>query len=96
MTAVEAERAVRAYNPWPGASVEYRGGRLAIWGARVANDSATHRPGALVLTGREPAVAFTDALLVLEEVQRGGSKRMSGAAFVNGERGNLTAEVGLA
>ncbi|MBI5946786.1 MAG: methionyl-tRNA formyltransferase [Chloroflexi bacterium] len=96
MTAAEAERAVRAYNPWPGASVEYRGGRLAIWRARVVPSASPHDPGALVLSGREPAVAFKDALLVLEEVQRGGSKRMPGAAFVNGERGNLPAAVGLA
>ncbi len=96
MTAVEAERAVRAYNPWPGAFVEYRGGRLAIWRARVAPGSPAHRPGALVLLGREPAVAFAGGLLVLEEVQRGGSTRTPGAAFVNGERGNLADEVVLA
>ena len=96
MTAVEAERAVRAYNPWPGAFVQYRGARLAVWRARVVPDSPAHRPGSLVLLGREPAVALARGLLVLEEVQRGGSRRMPGAAFVNGERSNLAPEVVLA
>src|SRR5205814_1817461 len=33
MSAAEAERAVRAYNPWPIAFVHYAGERLAIWAA---------------------------------------------------------------
>ncbi|MGH2633996.1 MAG: methionyl-tRNA formyltransferase, partial [Tepidiformaceae bacterium] len=35
MTVEEAERAVRAYNPWPGAYVDYRSQRLGIWAAHV-------------------------------------------------------------
>ncbi len=95
MTAEEAERAVRAYNPWPGAFVTYRSERLAIWRARVvASDSAS--PGATAVTGRSPAIAFGGGWLMLEEVQRPGGKRLTGEQFLAGERGTLEPIVGLA
>ena len=95
MTADEAARAVRAYNPWPGAFAGYRDGRLAIWRAHAA--SATEaEPGQLLVHERRPAIAFTGGLLLLDEVQRAGSKRVSGEAFLNGERANLPSAVGLA
>lgn len=89
MTADEAHRAVRAYNPWPGASVGYKGGRLAIWTAHVQPLSPEAHPGSLLIHERQPAIAFTGGLLVLDEVQRQGSRRMAGRDFLNGERNRL-------
>jgi methionyl-tRNA formyltransferase len=88
--AVQAERAVRAYNPWPGAFVGYREERLAIWKSRVMADgeAGTH-PGALRVLDSSPAVAFAGGWLVLEEVQRPGGKRITGVQFLQGERGAL-------
>lgn len=94
MTAGEAERAVRAYNPWPGASVGLAGQRLAIWRAHVRPDDSA-RPGTLAATDREPRIGFSGGWLVLDEVQKPGGKRISGAAFLNGERGKLPPEVAL-
>lgn len=95
MTVVEAERAVRAYDPWPGAFVEYRGQRLGIWAASI-DDSVRAAAGATLVVGRKPAIAFRDGALVLEEVQRPGAKRLTGNVFLNGERGQLPETVGLA
>ncbi len=95
MTAGEAERAVRAYNPWPGAFVAYGEYRLGIWKARVEPDAGDAAPGDLVVRDREPAIAFRDGLLVLEEVQRQGARRMRGRDFLNGERDRLQSKVGL-
>lgn len=95
MSAVEAERAVRAYDPWPGAFVRYRGARLGIWRAHVEPLPGTLPVGALVRCGRSPAIAFADGLLVLDEVQREGARRVAGEAFLNGERGHLAREVEL-
>ena len=96
MTAREAERAVRAYDPWPGAFVTYGGDRLGIWRAHVGDAGSEGVPGALTAFAGKPAVAFREGVLVLDEVQRSGSRRVTGEAFLNGERGRLAASAGLA
>jgi methionyl-tRNA formyltransferase len=98
MGVADAERAVRAYNPWPGAYVMLGDERLAIWRSRAAAEPhpVEAARGALVLIGKEPAIRLGDGLLILEEVQRQGGKRLAGRDFVNGLRGNLPPSVGLA
>lgn len=104
MTAGQAARAVRAYNPWPGAYVLYEGHRLGIWRGRTSPPRPLSTgpwrggegAGSLVMAGRDPAVVFNEGVLVLEEVQREGGKRLSGRDFVNGLRGNLAERVELA
>ena len=94
MTVEEAARAVRAYNPWPGAFVTYRGERLSIWRSHIeASESVV---GAMCVIDRKPAVGLPRGWLVLDDLQRTGSKRVSGEQFVNGERGLLQPVVGLA
>ena len=95
MTAAEAERAVRAFDPWPGAFVLYRGDRLAIWRARVL-PAAEVEPGATSIIERLPALGFRDGWLLLDEVQRVGARRVDGRAFLNGERGVFAGGVVLA
>jgi methionyl-tRNA formyltransferase len=96
-SAIEAERAVRAYNPWPGASVGYRDGRLAIWLAHTVDheNGENPAPGNLRIYDGEPAIAFQSGLLVLDEVQRSGSRRVTGHDFLNGERAVLPPKVEL-
>ena len=97
MTAAEAERAVRACDPWPGAFVRYGNARLGIRRAHVeADHGETLAPGDLTRAGTVPAIAFRGGLLALDEVQREGGRRVSGEAFLNGERGRLAAAAGLA
>ncbi len=93
MTATEAERAVRAFDPWPGAYVTYHGERLGIWHARVVELNAP--AGALRVVGRKPVVAFREGGLELLEVQKPGGRRIGGDQFVNGERGKVEDRVGL-
>ena len=96
MTAREAERAVRAYDPWPGAFVTWNGDRLGIWRAHVGDAGEDLLPGDLTVLAGKPAVAFREGVLVLDEVQRSGSRRIPGDAFLNGERGRLPRSAGLA
>lgn len=95
---LDAERVVRAYNPWPGASVSYRDDRLAIWLAHAVpaeDGEAEATTGALTVREGEPAIAFSGGVLVLDEVQRSGSRRVTGRDFINGERRALPGTVGL-
>lgn len=96
MTATEAERALRAYDPWPVAFVLYRGEALRCWRGRVLAEGPAAPVGALRVHDGEPAIRFADGWLVLTEVQRPGGRRITGRAFVAGERGVLERMVGLA
>ena len=95
MSAEEADRSVRAYNPWPGASVLYRGLRLAIWKARLVTTEGAP-PATMRLIERAPAVAFSGGWLVFEELQKPGGRRLTAQQFLAGERGELPDAVGLA
>lgn len=96
MSADEAERAVRAYNPWPGASVMYNDQRLAIWKSRVGVGRADAEPGTIAVVDRHPWLALREGWLVVEEMQLPGGKRMAGEAMVAGSRGQLAPAAVLA
>lgn len=88
------ERAVRAFNPVPGAHTTFQGGRLKIHRAQVTQptsddeaDGAGREPGRVVgLRQGMPVVACGRGWLRLDEVQPAGKTRMDGVAFVNGYR----------
>lgn len=87
--AVELSRAVRAFNPVPGAYTELGGARLKIHRARVLDSEAEtgDEPGTVVGTDeRAPVVACGRGTLRLDEVQPAGKARMPGSAFANGYR----------
>ncbi len=94
MTAVEAERAVRAYDPWPGAFLTYNGQRLGVWKAAVQEGESL--VGISEVVDGLPAVGFNGGWLLLGEVQKPGGKRTDGRSFLNGERGRFDGEVVLA
>jgi methionyl-tRNA formyltransferase len=96
MSAVEAERAVRAFNPWPSAWVGYGAAHLPVHSAHVAAPATAAPAGALSVLSGWPAISFGDTALVLDEVQKPGSRRISGRDFLNGERNRLPESVGLA
>jgi methionyl-tRNA formyltransferase len=76
-------RAVRAYNPAPGAWMLLDGAPLKIWGARAV--AGTGHPGEVLRAEAEQlVVACGDGALALHEVQPAGSKRMPAAAFLAG------------
>lgn len=83
--AVDFERQVRAYQPWPGSYLETAVGRLIVWRARVARSEPDDVPGALVTAGRDGmALATAAGRLVLDEVQLAGKKRVSASELRRG------------
>jgi len=81
----DLDRTVRAFNPWPVAFARVGGEPLRIWRARPGGATGA-APGTVVIAGDgQPAAACGDGrLLVLEEVQPPGRKRMAGADAVRG------------
>jgi methionyl-tRNA formyltransferase len=77
--AIDLERQVRAYQPWPGTFFETPDGRVVVWRARASDGDG--RPGTIV---DGPAIATADGLLELLEVQPAGGRRMSGEELIRG------------
>jgi methionyl-tRNA formyltransferase len=81
--AVELERQVRAYQPWPGSYLETAAGRLIVWRATaLPGDSA--EIGRLIGHGDGLALSTSAGPLLLEEVQLAGKSRVSGADLRRG------------
>jgi methionyl-tRNA formyltransferase len=80
----ELERRVRAFDPWPGAFIDFDGALLKIHRARVESGAAA--VGQRLIVQNEPAVGARGGILILEEVQPAGKKSMSGKSFLAGAR----------
>jgi methionyl-tRNA formyltransferase len=80
-SAVELERQVRAYQPWPGSFLETLSGRIAV---RAASRGGSGGPGVGVFDERGLGVG-DDEILSLIEVQPAGGKRMTWEAFLRGK-----------
>ena len=83
--AEELERRVRAFNPWPGAFMDFDGTLLKVHRAHV-EEAGRAQPGQRLLYRNQPAVGAREGVLVLDEVQPAGKKSMSGASFLAGAR----------
>ena len=80
--ATELERAVRAFNPSPGAWTLLQGETVKVWRARVV--AADGKPGEVVQADRELIVACGEGGLALDELQRAGGKRLGAGEFLRG------------
>lgn len=78
------ERRVRAFNPWPGAFMDFDGTILKIHRAHVEVGDAS--VGRRLIWGDQPAIGAGGGLLILDEVQPAGKKSMSGKSFLTGAR----------
>jgi methionyl-tRNA formyltransferase len=84
--AVDLERQVRAYNPWPASYFLWAGRRVLLHRAHIV---AGHRlePGRVSLVEGRPVIGTSHSALVLEVLQPAGRAAMAGADFARGARG---------
>nr|WP_295782229.1 methionyl-tRNA formyltransferase [Rhodoferax sp.] len=85
LDAASIVRRVRAFNPFPGATVTLNGEVIKVWGARLGDAVAAQGLGeirAVALGGIE--VAAMNSIAVLTEMQRPGGKRLPVADFIRG------------
>lgn len=94
-TAVEIERLIRGLNPWPSAYTSFRNKTLKIWDADVVDESAQGTPGEIVnVTKDEIHVMTKKGILVLNELQLEGKKRMDTLSFLRGYQVNIGDKLG--
>jgi methionyl-tRNA formyltransferase len=83
--AAAVDRAVRAYNPVPGAHTTLEGRRLKVHRVTPQEGPGGGAPGDVVgRDGGRPVVACGAGAVRLDEVQPAGKPRMDGVAFANG------------
>lgn len=85
MSAKDIVNRVRGLQPWPGAYTFFRGQRLHVWRARIAEDTpgAGHH-GTIRSWNRRLTVQAGSGAVEPLEVQLEGRKRISPEAFLNG------------
>ena len=83
-SAVELERRVRAFNPWPVSETRTMGGeRVRIWEAVAAEGGADELPGLVLQAADSIDVATGAGILRVRSLQRPGGRVMGARAYVN-------------
>ena len=82
--AVQIERQIRAFNPYPVANTSLQGETLRVWRAGAVR-GASAEPGHVVeVSDAGIVVACGEDALRIDELQRAGGKRLSTAEFLRG------------
>jgi methionyl-tRNA formyltransferase len=82
--AVELERKIRAFSPWPGTSFQWNGAALKVHKAH-ASPAKAQAGQRMVLDGL-PAMGTMQGVIIFDELQPAGKKPMPGKAFLAGAR----------
>ncbi len=83
LPAVELERRVRSFNPWPVAETTYEGQVLRVWLAQALEGQPMGEPGEVLAHPKTLDVVTGEGVLRLLEVQLPGGKRLSATDFLN-------------
>jgi methionyl-tRNA formyltransferase len=85
--AIELERKVRAFNPWPVAEAVLGGERVRIHGAIAIEAAQSEAPGSVLAAGRDGIdVACGEGALRIRVLQREGGKAITAADYLNANR----------
>lgn len=86
-SAVEIDRLVRAYNPWPSAQATLNNQTIKIHKTKVINETSSQQPGAIThLDKHHIHIATGDGILQIEQLQLPGSKRLSATDVLNSKK----------
>lgn len=84
-SAEEIERLIRGLNPWPSAYTSLNGKTLKIWDADVRKEKTDIPPGEIIeVTNDEILVSTGNGVLIINELQLEGKKRMDTESFLRG------------
>lgn len=88
--ALELEREVRAFNPWPVSYTSWKEKNLRVWQAKAITNVEVTSPRTIMYASRDGIdIATSDGVLRLLQVQLPGGKVLSVADFYNAHRNEL-------
>jgi methionyl-tRNA formyltransferase len=97
-SAIQLERAVQAYTPWPGAFTTWNGQQVKVLRARALSDPEGHAPGECFLAheGRDAVMACAcgQGALALEVIQLEGKRALPSDDVLRGHPVLATAKLG--
>jgi len=88
-SAAEISRQVRAFNPFPVATAQFRGETCRIWFATALNQKNNAKCGEIVALGANIHAACGQAVLEIHELQMPGGKRQTAKQFIQGQHVKL-------
>lgn len=78
-------RRIRAFNPFPGATLGIHGETIKVWKAQAMDSEHIENPGTILAVAPDGiAVAAIKSIVILTELQRPGGKRLAVADFLRG------------
>jgi len=86
--AIEIERLVHGFNPWPVAQTEFAGQMMRIWQAQaLGGETADQSPGSIIKADKQGLdVACGDGVLRIQAAQLPGGKVMAAADLINSRK----------
>ena len=82
----EISRQIRAFNPFPVATAQFRGETCRIWFASALNEKTDKKAGEVIALGAKLHAACGQGVLIIHELQMPGGKRLSAAQFMQSQQ----------
>jgi methionyl-tRNA formyltransferase len=82
----QVSRKVRAFHPWPGTFILWKGHPLKILEVELESFQGGQEPGTVLPYGLFPAVRTADGIIILRQIQPAGKRPMAGDVFLRGAR----------
>lgn len=87
LTAIELDRKIRAFNPWPVARAELGGEMIRIWEAELIEQQLGTAGKIVEATKKGIVVACSEGALSIQRLQRPGGKVIGAADWINARPG---------
>lgn len=85
--ALEIERRVRGFDPWPGSFTQFNSKLLKVYRGKIIPSELRGSPGEVVKADHDGFwIATGSGIIALEEVQFENKKRLPGVEFIKGAR----------
>ncbi len=87
LSAVQLERCIRAFNPWPVSYFVIDGQPIKVWQAEVLNSDKNAGPGTIIASDKKGIqIATAEGVLNITQLQPAGKKAMSAQDLLNSRR----------